>query len=231
MATSTKPLVLYTAGTPNGRKVSIHLEEFKAAYSDLDYSVHKVELSKNIQKEPWYINTLNPNGRIPTLVDKNRPTTTNAEGFSVFESAAIMLYLSNHYDKEHKLWFDPVEQPEHYSEMLQWIFFTHGGIGPMQGQANHFLHAAQEDIPYAKKRYIDETKRLYGVLQIRLANREWLAGPGKGVFSIADINAFPWVRVHKFAEIQTLDEWPNVKKWIEAIEARPAVQAGLVVPS
>lgn len=146
----------------------------------------------NEQKEPWFIDTLNPNGRIPVLVDKTRKSTTGADGFSIFESAAILLYLSQHYDKDHKLWFDAETQPEHYSEMLQWIFFAHGGVGPMQGQANHFHRAAPEDIPYGKKRYLDETKRLYEVLNIRLNGRDYLAGPGKGVYSIADINVFPW---------------------------------------
>lgn len=118
-------------------------------------SVEHISLRTNRQKEPWYINTLNPNGRIPVLVDRNRPTTTGAEGFAVFETAAILLYLSQHYDPEYKLWFDVAKQPEDYSEMLQWLFFVvclpvhprarfrthrtdnflqHGGVGPMQGQ-------------------------------------------------------------------------------------------------
>jgi len=114
--------------------------------------------------------------------------------------------------------------------MLQWMFFSHGGIGPMQGQANHFVRFAPEDIPYAKKRYQDETKRLYGVLQIRLAERDWLAGPGRGKYSIADMNAFPWINGHTFCGIETLDEWPAVKAWSQRINARSGVKAGLTVP-
>jgi len=232
MSTTTKaPFILYTEGTPNGKKVSVYLEELKSIYGDkVAYDVEHIALRTNRQKEPWFINTLNPNGRIPVLVDRNRPTTTGAEGFAIFETAAILLYLSQHYDPEHKLWFDAVNQPADYSEMLQWIFFAHGGVGPMQGQLNHFNKFAPEDVPYAKKRYLEETKRLYGVLDIRLQNREWLAGPGAGAFSIADINVFPWIRGHQFAGIESLDEFPRLKAWFDRIEARPAVQVGLTIP-
>ncbi|KAH9949877.1 putative theta class glutathione s-transferase [Amylocystis lapponica] len=216
-----KPIMLYTAPTPNGRKVSIFLEELRAAYG-LDYDVTRIDISKNTQKEPWFI-ALNPNGRIPALLDN---------GFSIFESAAILLHLAKEYDTRHTFAFDPVDpaQSRDWSEMLQWMFFAHGGIGPMQGQANHFVLFAPEDIPYAKKRYQDETKRLYGVLEIRLAERDWLAGPGRGTYSIADMNVFPWVSVHPYCGIESLDEWPGVKAWIERITARPGVQAGLTVP-
>ncbi|OAX44279.1 glutathione S-transferase [Rhizopogon vinicolor AM-OR11-026] len=220
----TKPFLLYTAGTPNGRKVSVFLEELKAIYgTKVDYDVEKIDISKNTQKEPWFIK-LNPNGRIPVLVDRQR------ENFVVFETAAILLYLEQHYDPEKKLGFDPVKQPNEYSEMLQWMFWAHGGVGPMQGQANHFHRFAPEDIPYAKKRYTEETKRLYGVMEIRLRDREYLAGPGRGTYSAADINVFPWVRGHPYAGIESLDEWPNFKKWFDRIEARQAVQAGFTVP-
>lgn len=219
-----KPFVLYTAGTPNGRKVSVFLEELKAIYgSKLDYDVEKIDISSNIQKEPWFIK-LNPNGRIPVLVDRQR------EDFVVFETAAILLYLEQHYDPERKFGFDPVKQPNEYSEMLQWIFWAHGGVGPMQGQSNHFNRFAPEDIPYAKKRYIDETKRLYGVIEIRLSDRDYLAGAGRGTYSAADINVFPWIRIHQFAGIESIDEWPNLKAWVERIEARRPVQAGVAVP-
>ncbi|KAI0751424.1 glutathione S-transferase C-terminal-like protein [Daedaleopsis nitida] len=222
MSSGSAPLVLYTTGTPNGHKVSVFLEELKTAYG-LQYDVEKIELSKNTQKEPWFIK-LNPNGRIPTLVDRSR------NNFNVFESAAILLYLQQHYDKNNKFAFDKDQDPDSYSEMLQWIFFAHGGVGPMQGQSNHFNKFAPEDIPYAKKRYLEETKRLYGVLEIRLQDRDWLAGPGRGVYSLADINVIPWVRIHGFAGIESLDPWPRVKAWVEAAEARPAFQAGINVP-
>ncbi|KAH9938451.1 glutathione S-transferase-like protein [Fomitopsis serialis] len=224
MATGNKPLLLYTSATPNGHKVSVFLEELKAAYGGPDYDVFGINISTNVQKEPWFIK-LNPNGRIPTLVDRSR------NNFVVFETAAILLYLQQHYDKENKFGFDPVTQPDDYSVQLQWIFFAHGGVGPMQGQNHHFNRYAPEDIPYAKQRYLDETKRLYGVLEIRLSqDRDWLAGPGRGTYSLADINVFPWIRIHKWAMIEELNEWPNLKAWVERIAARDPVKAGVAVP-
>ncbi|KAI0722965.1 glutathione S-transferase C-terminal-like protein [Earliella scabrosa] len=217
------PLLLYTAPTPNGYKVTAYLEELKIVYG-LQYEVERVDLSRNTQKEPWFIN-LNPNGRIPTLVDRAR------NNFVVFESAAILLYLHQHYDKENKFAFDKDADPDNYSEMLQWIFFVHGGLGPMQGQAHHFNRFATEDIPYGKQRYTEETKRLYSVLEIRLQDRDWLAGPGRGTFSIADMNAIPWVRRHPFAAIPSLDPWPRVKAWVEAGDARPGFRAGTQTPA
>ncbi|KZT09347.1 glutathione S-transferase, partial [Laetiporus sulphureus 93-53] len=218
---TSRPFLLYTAQTPNGRKVSKLLEELKAVYG-IEYDVYKIDISQDMQKEPWFIE-LNPNGRIPVLVDRKRG------GFVVFETAAILLYLEQHYDTQLEFSFDPVTSPNDYSEMLQWMFFAHGGIGPMQGQANHFLRSAPIDIPYAKKRYLDETKRLYGVLNIRLANRDWLAGPERGKYSIADMNAFPRVKNYGYCGIETLDEWPRA--WIERTAERPAVRTGMAVPS
>ncbi|KAG9023889.1 glutathione S- transferase, nitrogen catabolite repression regulator [Serendipita sp. 407] len=214
-----KPIEFYTASTPNGRKISVFLEELKAAYG-LQYNARRITLSKNEQKEEWFIK-INPNGRIPAIVDNSN------DGFKVFESAAILLYLASRYDKERKFSFEPGSLDE--SEALQWIFFSHGGIGPMQGQASHFISSAPEKIPYAIERYINETKRLYSVLEIRLNGREYLAGPGKGTYSIADINAFPWVNGHKTVT-ETLDNWPSVKAWVERIRAREQVQTGLKVP-
>ncbi|KAI0637871.1 glutathione S-transferase C-terminal-like protein [Trametes polyzona] len=215
-------LLLYTSPTPNGHKVSVFLEELRAVYG-IEYDVEKIDLSKNTQKEPWFIK-LNPNGRIPVLVDRNR------NNFPVFETAAILLYLQHHYDKDNKFGFDQNTDPDHWSDELQWIFFAHGGVGPMQGQANHFNKYAPEDIPYAKKRYTEETKRLYSVLEIRLQDRDWLVGPGRGVYTIADINVIAWIRFHKIAGIETLDEWPRLKDWVERATSRPAFQAGVQVP-
>jgi len=218
-----KSVRLYTAPTPNGVKVSAFLEELKTVYPSFDYDVETISLSKNTQKEPWFIK-LNPNGRIPVIVDQAR------NDFPVFESGAILLYLQQHYDPDNKFSWDPKANPNEYSEMLQWIFFTHGGVGPMQGQLNHFAKAAPEDVPYAKKRYLNETKRLYGVLEIRLSQgRDWLVGAGRGTYSLADINVLPWVRIHAYGGIETLDEWPNVKKWLEAALARPGFSAGVDV--
>ncbi|KZP00440.1 thioredoxin-like protein [Calocera viscosa TUFC12733] len=186
-ASMSKPFTLWTAATPNGYKVSVYLEELKAAYGadKIDYDVKSLAFSKNEQKEEWFIK-INPNGRIPAFTDHKR------NDFNVFESAAILLYLAQHYDTEHKFSFDPVKDSDNYSESLQWIFFTHGGIGPMQGQANHFSRYAPEKIPYGITRYVNETKRLYGVLEIRLSEkggRDYLAGDGRGKYSIAGA---PW---------------------------------------
>ncbi|PVF99687.1 glutathione S-transferase [Serendipita vermifera] len=202
-----KDLVFYTAATANGKKVSVFLEELKSAYG-VDYSVEKIDLYKSVQKEPWFI-AINPNGRIPALVDN-----TN-KGFK--------------YDKDRKFSFEPGSDDE--SEMLQWIFFTHGGIGPMQGQLNWFTKLAPEKIPYAIERYLNETKRLYSVLEIRLKDRDYLAGPDRGTYSLADMNCFPWVNGHGYSGIESLDPWPGVKAWTERLKARPQLLAGLAVPS
>lgn len=222
MSQSTKPLLLYTWKTPNGKKVTVFLEELKVAYGAdaIDYDEENIDISKGIQKEDWFIK-LNPNGRIPVLVDRRR------NNFVVFETAAILLYLQQFYDKENKFGFDKDKEPNDYSEALQWIFFAHGGVGPMQGQANHFGKLAPEKIPYAIKRYTDETRRLYGVLDIRLTAREWLAGPGKGKYSVADMNVLPWVSIHAFSGVETLDEFPNVKAWLERALVRPGTKVGL----
>ncbi|KIY73674.1 glutathione S-transferase [Cylindrobasidium torrendii FP15055 ss-10] len=217
---STSKFLLYTGPTPNGHQVSVFLQELKALYPEITYDVESIDISTNRQKEPWFIK-LNPNGRIPVLVDHARGD------FPVFETAAILLYLQQHYDTQNKFAFEPKSNEE--SEMLQWLFFSHGGLGPMQGQANHFNRYAPEDIPYAKKRYTDETKRLYNVLNIRLSEsgREYLAG---NKISLADFKAWPWVRIHKWTGLDGLDEWPALKAWFERIEARPAVKEGIAIP-
>lgn len=225
MSTPTKPFFIYTGATTNGHKVTILLEELKAVYgSAVGYDFENIDIwTTKRQKEEWFIK-LNPNGRIPVLIDHSR------NDFVVFETAAILLYLTLHYDKERKFVFGAGTDPDDWSVMMQWIFFAHGGVGPMQGQSNHFHRYATEDIPYGKKRYLDETKRLYGVLNIRLTDRDYLAGPGKGTYSIADINVFPWIRKHEWAGVESLDEWPSLKAWLARILERPGVQAGIAVP-
>lgn len=215
-------LHLLAAPTPNGRKAFVFFEELKSAYG-VDYNYQKIDFGKNEQKEPWFID-INPNGRIPALVDHSN------DDFKVFESGAILLYLAQKIDTERKFSFEPGSKEE--SECLQWIFFAHGGIGPMQGQLGHFNRWAPEKIPYAIKRYLDETKRLYEVLEIRLSKqaagpRDYLAGDGKGKYSIADINAYPWVAMHAGVGIESVDEWPGVKAWLERIKAREAVERGM----
>ncbi|KAF8138551.1 glutathione S-transferase [Boletus edulis] len=202
-----KPLLLYTGPTPNGHKVSIMLEELKAVYGNVvDYDVEKIDISTNRQKEPWFI-ALNPNGRIPVLVDRKH----EPEPFNVFETAAILLYLVRKFDSKGIFSF-PVGSDDE-SVMLQWIFFA-------VSHSHHFNKYAPVDIPYGKKR----------VLNIRLQDREYLAGPGKGKLSVADINVIPWVRLHAGAGIETLDAFPNTKAWVERLLQRPGVQAGLRVP-
>jgi len=176
MSDSTKPLVLYTAPTPNGLPISFFLEDLKAINPIVDYDFVKINIGKNTQKEPWFIK-MNPNGRIPVLVDRSRGN------FNVFESSAILLYLVQHYDKDFKFWFDAEKDPNDYNEMLQWLFFAHGGIGPMQGQSNHFKNYAPEDIPYGKK---DISKRPSVFMVFwRYASQTVITLPGLAMENIA----------------------------------------------
>ncbi|KAK4241742.1 P-loop containing nucleoside triphosphate hydrolase protein [Achaetomium macrosporum] len=211
---------LLTFGTPNGHKISVLLEELKEAYGK-EYTVQSVNIMKNTQKQPWYT-ALNPNGRIPTIIDHDRG------GFAVFEGLAILTYLARHYDPEHKFSF-PVDSDD-YSVAEQWISWQHGGVGPMQGQANHFLMAAPEKIPYAIQRYVGETERLYGILNARLADRDYVAGPGRGKYSIADMSLLGWVNNSGAIGLDLPGQFPNVKAWLDRLLARPAVQRGLTVP-
>ncbi len=199
---------LYTAATPNGWKVSIALEEL-----GLPYRVHPIRLEKLEQKEPWFL-ALNPNGRIPVIVDR-----ANSD-FAVFESGAILLYLA---EKSGRLL--PAE-PKARSVALQWLMFQMGGVGPMQGQANVFFRYAPEKIPYAIERYQKETRRLYTVLDARLRVHEYLAGE----YSIADIATWPWVSIHAWSGVEIAD-LPALASWVERISARPAVQRGRAVPA
>ena len=198
---------LYTSNTPNGYKVSIMLEELK-----LPYNVIAVDLVKKEQKKAEYLK-LNPNGRIPTIVDREN------ENFVVFESGAILIYLA---EKTGQLL---PEQPEKRSKVLQWLMFQMGGIGPMQGQAHVFYRYAPEKIEYAINRYQKETLRLYQVLDNQLKNKEYLADD----FSIADIATWPWVRRHRWAGIE-IKKFFNLRRWMGNLENRPAFQKGIEVP-
>ncbi|KAK4252425.1 hypothetical protein C7999DRAFT_10126 [Corynascus novoguineensis] len=212
---------LLTFGTPNGFKASIILEELKEAYGK-EYTYQSIDIGKNIQKEPWYT-ALNPNGRIPTIVDHDR------NGFAVFEGLAILTYLTRHYDPEYRFSF-PVDSDD-YSVAEQWMSWQHGGLGPMQGQANHFLRAAPEKIPWAIQRYVGEAERLYGILDARLANRDYVAGPGRGRYSIADISLVGWVNASAYGTIDLAARFPHVRAWLDRLLARPAVQKGFTIPS
>jgi len=208
------PITLYTVGTPNGHKASITLELL-----GLKYDTYKIDFSKNEQKEEWFLK-INPNGRIPAIVDKSN------NNFRVFESGSIMLYLIDKYDKDHKLSF-PHGTNEYY-EMVSWLFFQNAGVGPMQGQANHFYRYAPEKIDYAIKRYINETRRLYSVLEARLKeNGDWLVGDK---MTIADIANYGWVNFAFWIDID-LSEFPKLNAWVDRISARDAVKRGLDVPT
>ena len=202
-----KMIDLYTSNTPNGYKVSIMLEELK-----LPYNVIAVDLVKKEQKKAEYLK-LNPNGRIPTIVDREN------KYFVVFESGAILIYLA---EKTGKLL---PEQPEKRSVVLQWLMFQMGGIGPMQGQAHVFYRYAPEKIEYAINRYQKETLRLYQVLDDQLKNKEYLTDD----FSIADIATWPWVRRHQWAGVE-IEKLYNLRRWVENLENRPAFQKGIEVP-
>jgi len=203
-------LTLYTAGTPNGLKPALILEEL-----GLKYDVKPINIMTNEQKQDWFLE-INPNGRIPALKDGD---------LRVFESAAIMLYLTDLYDKEKKFTFE--YGTALYYEMLSWIMFQMGGIGPMQGQANHFRAFAPVYSAYGIKRYIDETKRLYGALEIRLSKADWLAGDK---YTIADMANYSWTRAGpSFLDID-ISEFPGVEKWLKRIGDRPAVQRARKVP-
>jgi glutathione S-transferase/GST-like protein len=195
---------LYTAATPNGYKVSVALEEMA-----LPYEVVAVDLGKGEQKTPAFL-ALNPNGRVPVLVD---------DGFAIFESGAILIYLAE------KTGLLMPADTQRRSRVIQWLMFQMGGIGPMMGQANVFYRYFPEKIPSAIARYQGEGRRLFAVLDAQLAGNEYLAGD----YSIADIANWCWVRTAKWSGID-LAGLPHLQRWIAAIAERPAVQRGVAVP-
>ncbi len=195
---------LYTAATPNGHKISIALEEL-----GLPYQVHALSFDKKEQKAPEFLR-VNPNGRIPAIVD---------DGFAVFESGAILIYLA---EKTGRLM---PSDTKGRSLVLQWLMFQMGGVGPMQGQANVFFRYFPEKLQGAIDRYQHETRRLYEVLDSRLGDAEYLAGD----YSIADIATYPWVRVHDWAGV-SVEGLEHLQRWLAVVGERPAVQRGLLVP-
>lgn len=198
---------LYTSPTPNGYKVTITLEEL-----GLPYTVHTIDLSTGAQKEPWFT-AINPNGRIPAIVDKGNG------GFAVFESGAIMLYLAEQAGR-----LIPADEKGR-SRVIQWLMFQMGGLGPMMGQANVFTRYFPEQIPAAIDRYRRESRRLLEVLDGRLADNEYLAGD----YSIADIANFAWARIHEWPGID-IGGLDHLQRWMDAIAARPAVRRGVQIP-
>jgi GST-like protein len=200
----------YTWGTPNGRKVAIMLEE-----TGLAYVAHKIDIGKGDQFTPAFL-AVNPNGKIPAIVDRD---AGDGKPLSIFESGAILIYLAEKTGK-----FFPVGTRERMA-VLQWLMFQMGGVGPMFGQAHHFIRFAPEKVPYGIERYSKETRRLYGVMDKRLAESAHLAGPD---YTIADIATFPWVARYEYHQVDLAD-FPHVKKWHDAIAARPAVVKAMAV--
>lgn len=205
---------LYTWATPNGRKVSIMLEE-----TGLPYEVHAVDLGKDEQFEPAFLK-ISPNNRIPAIVDRD----ADSGPLPVFESGAILVYLAEKTGK-----FLAVKG-EQRAKTLEWLMWQMGGVGPMFGQANHFINTAPEKIPYAIERYIGEAARLIKVLDTRLGQSEYMGGD----YSIADIATYPWIAVAfallAQAKPDIIGEGANVKRWLDAVGARPAVVCGMAVP-
>ena len=200
---------LYTWPTPNGFKVSIMLEE-----TGLPYTVIPVDISKGDQFKPEFLK-ISPNNKMPAIVDHDGP---DGGPYALFESGAILMYLAEKTGR-----FMPSAVAGRY-RVIQWLMFQMGGIGPMLGQAHHFRQYAPEPLPYAIDRYTNETGRLYGVMDRRLGDSEYLAGD----YSIADIACFPWIRSYE-RQGQKLEDFANVKRWFEAIGDRPAVRNGLQV--
>ena len=202
---------LYTWSTPNGRKVSIMLEEV-----GLPYEVQAIDITADDQFKPDFLK-ISPNNKIPAIVDRDN-------GYTMFESGAILIYLA---EKTGKLL--PTEQLARMN-VMQWLMFQMGGVGPMFGQTHHFHRFAKEKIPYAVNRYVNETKRLYGVMDKHLSDSRYLAGKD---YSIADVSTWPWVSRFEWHALEndSLDGFPNVKRWYQEIAARPGVQRGYDVPA
>lgn len=198
---------LYTAPTPNGWKASVTLEEL-----ELPYETHAIDLSTGQQREARYL-SLNPNGRIPTIVDRDN------DDFAVFESGAILIYLA---EKTGRLM---PGDPQGRSRVIQWLMFQMGGIGPMMGQANVFFRYFPEQIQPAIDRYQHESRRLFEVLDRRLGESEWLAGD----YSIADIANWCWVRTYRWSGV-SIEGLANIRRWLDAMKERPACRRGVEVP-
>ena len=200
---------LYTWATPNGKKVSIMLEEV-----GLPYEVHPINIAKGDQLKPEYL-AINPNNKIPAIIDSDGP---DGNPLKLFESGAILMYLAEKTGK-----FLPQEMVKRY-EVIQWLMFQMGGVGPMFGQANYF-YRLEEKVPFAIERYYKEAIRLYKVLEQTLGKRDYLAGE----YSIADVATYPWVGRHDGHNVK-LEEFPNVKRWFDATSQRPPVKRGMAVP-
>ncbi|KAK2743645.1 hypothetical protein FQN57_004754 [Myotisia sp. PD_48] len=216
MAPGKPDITLYTGQTPNGIKISIALEELGLAYK-----VEHLNLGKNTQKEPWFLE-INPNGRIPAITD----TFADGKKINVWESGSILTYLVEQYDTDYKISY-PKGTREAY-EVNNWLYFQNAGVGPMQGQANHFFRYASEHVPYGINRYQNETRRLYGVLNEHLSKSKsgYLVGDH---ITIADISHWGWIAAAGWAGVD-IDEFPHLKAWEERMLAREGVEKGRHVP-
>jgi len=204
---------LYTWSTPNGRKVSIMLEE-----CGLPYNVHKINIGTNSEQfAPEYLK-INPNGKIPSIVDPDGP---DGKPYAMMESGAILVYLAGKTGR-----FLPKSLRSRY-DALQWLMFQMGSVGPMFGQAHHFMRAKKDEVPYGSERYGNEAKRLYGVMDVQLARNRFLSG---SEYTIADVATYPWVARHEWHRVD-LGRFPNVKRWYDALGERPAVMKGMAVPA
>ena len=201
---------LYTWPTPNGWKIHIMLEE-----CGLEYRAHAVNIGKGEQHQPEFLE-ISPNNRIPAIVDQDGP---GGKPLSVFESGAILIYLA---EKTGKFYSANLRDQ---TQINQWLMWQMGGIGPMLGQNHHFVKYAPEEIPYAQTRYINETRRLYGVADRQLADNEYLAG---GQYSIADVACYGWMSLWE-GQKQDITEFPNVARWLDALSQRPGVQRGMAL--
>ncbi|MDE0942557.1 MAG: glutathione S-transferase N-terminal domain-containing protein [Alphaproteobacteria bacterium] len=202
---------LYSWKTSNGKKASIMLEE-----CGLDYNIHPIHIGQDDQFTPEFT-AINPNGKIPAIIDQDGP---GGQPYTVIESGAILMYLAEKTGQ-----FMPTETAARY-EVIQWLMFQMGGIGPIFGQVHHFKRAAKEQVPYAINRYYTECRRLYSVLDARLEGRDYLAGD----VSIADFATLPWVFRHDWQEVD-LGDFPNVKRWYDVLMARPALTRGMDIPA
>ena len=200
-------ITLYTSSTPNGRKISIALEEL-----GIDYEVKPINLEKNEQKEDWYLD-INPNGKIPAIIDHDENDLT------IFESGAILIYLA---EKTGRLL--PADIINRFN-VLQWLFLQVGGVGPMQGQANVFFRYMNNSIPEATNRYQNETNRLYELINNQLSNNEYLAGD----LSIADIALYPWLKLAYWAGIN-IEDYKHIQDWLKILDARDSFSKGMNIP-
>ena len=200
---------LYYWGTPNGLKIAIALEEM-----NLEYQIFPIDIQANDQFQPDFL-LISPNNKIPAIVDQQ---STTGEPISVFESGAILQYLG----RKTGLFYPTSELNR--VQVEQWLMWQMGGFGPMLGQNHHFNQFASEKIPYAIQRYVSETKRLYGVLEKQLIGQDYVAGD----YSIADMAIYPWIRRYEWQSID-LNDYPNIKAYVQRIEKRPAVQKALAI--